>query len=57
MTCYSLDGVKTNFILEEGFDVIRKPFTFISRVKKYMEYSKPEKGKHNLSIPGQLSII
>ena len=36
-TGYSLDGVQTNFILEKGFDVIRKPFTLISLGKKIRE--------------------
>jgi CheY-like chemotaxis protein len=34
MTGYSLDGIQTNFILEEGFAVIRKPFTLMSLGKK-----------------------
>jgi DNA-binding NtrC family response regulator len=37
MTGYSLGGVQTNFILEEGFDVIQKPFTLISLGKKIRE--------------------
>jgi two-component system, cell cycle sensor histidine kinase and response regulator CckA len=34
MTGYSLDGIQTNFILEEGFAVIQKPFTLMSLGKK-----------------------
>ncbi len=43
VTGYSLDGIQTNFILDEGFNVIQKPFTLISLGKKIRAVL--EKGK------------
>jgi CheY-like chemotaxis protein len=37
VTGYSLDGIQTNFIFEERFDVIQKPFTLVSLGKKIRE--------------------
>ena len=55
MTGYSLDGVQTNFILEEGFDVIQKPFTLISLGRKNTGSSPSweRTGEVNLPIAGE----
>jgi hypothetical protein len=37
-SCVSITGT-AHFTLEEGFDVIQKPFTFISLGKKYGKFS------------------
>ncbi|MBA4390169.1 MAG: hypothetical protein C0399_04445 [Syntrophus sp. (in: bacteria)] len=37
MTGHSLDGIQANFILEEGFNVILKPFTLVSLGRKIRE--------------------
>jgi two-component system, cell cycle sensor histidine kinase and response regulator CckA len=55
MTGYSLDGVQTNFILEEGYDVIQKPFTLVSLGKKIRDVLNGGKreGGNNLPIVQQ----
>jgi hypothetical protein len=37
MTGYSLDGVQTTFILEEGFDAVQKPSTLVELGGKIRE--------------------
>jgi CheY-like chemotaxis protein len=56
MTGYSLDGVQANFILEEGFDVIRKPFTLISLGRKIREALR-SKGQGNGNPPNHTTVI
>ncbi len=52
MTGYSLDSVQTNFIREEGFDVIQKPFTLASLGKKVREVlHKKEDSETTLQFP------
>ncbi len=52
MTGYSLDSVQTNFIREEGFDVIQKPFTLASLGKKVREVlHKKEESETTLQFP------
>jgi two-component system cell cycle sensor histidine kinase/response regulator CckA len=53
MTGYSLDGVQANFILEEGFDAIQKPFTLISLGKKIREVLHGRKQGGNIPRSGQ----
>ena len=45
MTGHSLDGIQANFILEEGFDAIQKPFTLVSLGRKIREVIHHGKGQ------------
>jgi len=47
MTGHSLDGIQASFILEEGFDVIQKPFTLVSlgrRIGEVLHHNRKGQG-------------
>jgi DNA-binding response OmpR family regulator len=51
MTGHSLGGIQANFILEEGFDAIQKPFTLLSLGKRIREVLHHGKGQGSTGRP------